>query len=84
MEALRANQPPQIGDILMQQSAALTTLVAHLANQDGIGDLGGSSSSSSAISLNGSAKRDKSLQDLASRKGISFSRWLKTLTGDIG
>ena len=40
MEALRANQPPQIGDILMQQSAALTTLVAHLANQDGIGDLG--------------------------------------------
>jgi hypothetical protein len=51
MEALRANQPPQIGDILMQQSAALTTLVAHLANQDGIGDLGGSSSSSSAISL---------------------------------
>ena len=68
MDQLRENRPPQVADILAQQSQALTSLVAHLANQDGFGDLGGASSSSSGISLKGSAKREKLLQDLASRK----------------
>lgn len=69
MEELQKSKPPQVADILMQQSSALTALVAHLASQDGFGDLGGSASSSSGISLKGSAKRDKLLQDLALRKG---------------
>eukprot|EP00435_Cladocopium_sp_Y103_P071865 s47_g38.t1 len=54
---------------LFQQQKALTTLVAHLASQDGLQDLTAGSSSSSAISLKGSAKRERLMADLASRKG---------------
>ena len=54
--------------ILLQQSQALTALVAHMASQEGSLDLGGTSSSSS-LTLKGSAKRDKLLSDLASRRG---------------
>ncbi|CAK9024640.1 unnamed protein product [Durusdinium trenchii] len=50
---------------------ALSTLVAHLVNQDGLADFPGTGSSS-AISLKGSAKRDKLMMDLAMRKGDFF------------
>eukprot|EP00435_Cladocopium_sp_Y103_P051633 s1074_g16.t1 len=66
-----AQQQPQemsLSQLLFQQSQALTTLVGHIANQDGL-DFGGGSSSGSAISLRGSSKREKLLSDLAQRKG---------------
>lgn len=54
--------------LLLQQSQALTALVAHLSSQDGLGDLGGAGSGT-AISLKGSARREKLLNDLAARRG---------------
>ena len=62
---------PQVSDpvaqSLMIQQRALTSLVAHLTS-DGLHDLG-TSSSSSALSLKGSAKREKLLADLSARRG---------------
>ena len=60
----------QVTDILAQQSLALTNLVAHLASQDGYPDLG--TSTSSSLSMRGTVKREKLMNDLASRKGDFF------------
>lgn len=57
-----------VQQMLLQQSQALTTLVAHLASQDGFHDLAGTGSGTS-LSMKGSARREKLLNDLASRKG---------------
>ncbi|CAK9057581.1 unnamed protein product, partial [Durusdinium trenchii] len=65
------NQPMDVTSAIFQQSQALSTLVAHLVNQDGLADFAGTGSSS-AISLKGSAKRDKLMMDLAMRKGDFF------------
>eukprot|EP00435_Cladocopium_sp_Y103_P040350 s366_g11.t1 len=69
LEQLQSSQPPQMSEVLLQQSQALTTLMAHLTSQDGLMDLRASSSSTTALSLGGSAGRDRLLQELASRKG---------------
>ena len=69
LEQVAAAQAPQMSDVLLQQSQALTTLMAHMVSQDGLGDFGASSSSTTALSLKGSAKRDRLQQDLAGRKG---------------
>ena len=58
---------PIVQSLFIQQKA-LTSLVAHLT-QDGLADLGGSGASSSSLSLKGSAKREKLMADLSSRKG---------------
>ena len=69
MDQVMAAQAPQMSDVLLQQSQALTTLMAHMVSQDGLGDFGASSSSTTSLSLKGSAKRDRLQQDLANRKG---------------
>lgn len=56
---------------LSQQSAALTSLVAHLASGDALGDLQGSGSSSS-VSTKGVARREKMQQELAGRTSQFF------------
>eukprot|EP00435_Cladocopium_sp_Y103_P034036 s1336_g8.t1 len=56
-----------IAQSLFVQQRALTSLVAHLT-QDGLHDLGGASSSTT-LSLKGSAKRERLLQELAQRRG---------------
>ena len=63
-------QPEALSAALFQQSQALTTLVAHLAGQDGMEF--GTTATSSALSLKGSLKRDKLLRDLAERRGNFF------------
>ncbi len=52
---------------LIQQSQAMTALVAHLINQDSLGDL--ASSSSSTLSTRGTSKREKLQSELANRSG---------------
>ena len=69
LEQVAAAQAPQMSDVFLQQSQALTTLMAHMVSQDGLGDFGASSSSTTSLSLKGSAKRDRLQQDLAGRKG---------------
>ena len=56
---------------ISQQSAALTSLVAHLASGDGFADLAGSSSTSS-VSTKGVMKREKMQQELANRSSQFF------------
>ena len=56
---------------ISQQSAALTSLVAHLASGDMLSDLPGSSSTSS-VSTKGVMKREKMQQDLANRSSQFF------------
>eukprot|EP00435_Cladocopium_sp_Y103_P034629 s2642_g9.t1 len=65
-EELQFPGDPITQSLLVQQKA-LTTLVAHLT-QDGLQDFGGATSSSS-LSLKGSAKREKLLAEFATRKG---------------
>ena len=60
--------PFDVTAAIFQQSQALSTLVSHLVNQDGLMEFG-AGSSSSAISLKGSAKREKLLADLTARRG---------------
>ena len=52
---------------LIQQSQAVTALVAHLIGQDSLADL--SSGSSSSLSTKGTAKREKLQAELAGRSG---------------
>ena len=52
---------------LIQQSQAMTALVAHLINQDSFMDL--SSGSSSSLSTKGTAKRERLQLELANRSG---------------
>ena len=54
-----------------QQSMALTSLVAHLASGDALGDLQGSSSSTS-VSAKGVMRREKMQQELAGRTNQFF------------
>ena len=61
---------PQVTEILAQQSLALTSLVAHLASQDGYPDL--ATSTSSSLSMRGTLKREKLMNDLAARRGDFF------------
>ena len=56
---------------ISQQSAALTSLVAHLASGDAISDLQAGSSSTS-VSTKGVVKRERMQQELASRKSQFF------------
>ena len=70
-EELIPENSAQVSQMLVQQAKALNSLVAHLA-QDGLPDLGGSSSSSTSISLKGSARRERLLADLAARRGDFF------------
>ncbi|CAK8990023.1 unnamed protein product [Durusdinium trenchii] len=63
-------QPEALSAALFQHSQALTTLVAHLAGQDGMEF--GATATGSALSLKGSLKRDKLLRDLAERRGNFF------------
>ena len=67
------NPTRQCGEKSLQvQQQALTALVAHLTNQDGLGDLGLGSSSSTSLSLKGSARREKLMTELAARRGNFF------------
>jgi len=74
-DGYQAAQPAPPGDLaggvatqaLIQQSQAMTALVAHLIGQESFVDL--SSGSSSSLSTKGTAKREKLQQELASRSG---------------
>lgn len=57
-----------VQQLLLQQSQALTALVAHISSQDGLQDLG-APGMATAISLKGSGKRERVLNNLATRKG---------------
>ena len=57
--------------VISQQSAALTSLMAHLASGDALGDFQGSSSSSS-VSTKGAMRRKKMQQELAGRTSQFF------------
>ena len=60
-----------IGQAMVQQSQALTSLVAHMIGQEGVSDWGGSGAAGS-LSTRGSMKREKLLDDLAHRNGHFF------------
>ena len=68
---LRAKDTSSVVAAISQQSAALTTLVAHLASGDALLDLQGSSTSSS-VSTKGVARRERMQQDLANRSSQYF------------
>ena len=68
LQAAQTGQPDLIPQLLLQQSQALTALVSQLSNQDMLGEIGPSSSSTS-ISMKGSARRERLLNELAQRKG---------------
>lgn len=59
--------PGEATQALIQQSQAMTALVAHLIGQDSFVDL--SSGSSSSLSTKGTAKREKLQAELANRSG---------------
>ena len=68
---LKSMAPPVQADIpnaLLQQSQAISALVAHLIGQDSLTDLA-SSGGSSSLSTKGTAKREKLQSDLANRSG---------------
>ena len=66
------NQPGWV-NVLAQQGAALTALVAHLASGDALTDLqAGSSSSGLSVSTKGVARRERLQADLASRSSQYF------------
>ena len=62
---------PAVIAAISQQSAALTSLVAHLTSGDALTDLQGSTSSSS-VSTKGVARRERMQQDLAGRTSQYF------------
>ena len=64
-------QPDTTAAVLSQQSAALTALVSHLIGQDGMLDLGTSTSASSS-STKGTLRRERLQQELAGRKSTFF------------
>lgn len=67
------NGQPGWVNILTQQGAALTALVAHLASGDALTDLQASSSSSGlSVSTKGVARRERLQGDLASRSSQFF------------
>lgn len=67
------NGEPGWVNILTQQGAALTALVAHLASGDALTDLQASSSSSGlSVSTKGVARRERLQGDLASRSSQFF------------
>lgn len=78
---LQGSLQPGSGDhmasVLVQQSAALSQLVAHLAGGDPMVDLAGSSSSS-GLSLNtkGAARRERMQSELANRTSNYFQQVL--------
>ena len=57
---------------LMQQSAALTSLVAHLTTGDAMADLSSSSMSGQSLSTKGVARREKMQQELSSGTSSFF------------
>ena len=63
--------PQNLGQAMIQQSQALTSLVAHMIGQDGMTDLGAASSSTS-LSTKGSLKRERLQQELSARNGQFF------------
>ena len=68
---LKSLAPPVQTDVpnaLLQQSQAISALVAHLIGQDSLTDLA-SSGGSSSLSTKGTAKREKLQSDLANRSG---------------
>ncbi|CAK9109555.1 unnamed protein product [Durusdinium trenchii] len=80
-------QPEALSAALFQQSQALTTLVAHLAGQDGMEF--GSTGTSSALSLKGSLKRDKPSepvpQEISALGGRAlFSKYMERSGGYSG
>ena len=62
---------PDMTAAIMQQSQAMTALVAHLVNQDSLSDLT-AGSSSQALSMRGASKRERLQQQLAERGGDFF------------
>ena len=70
-EMAHVDQSPMAA-ALMQQSAALTSLVAHLTTGDPLSDLNASSSSGSSLSTKGVARRERLQQELASGSSNFF------------
>jgi len=56
---------PDVSHVLLQQSHAITTLVAHLTQGDPLTELGASSSSSQGLHTKGVARRERMQQELA-------------------
>jgi len=58
-------QPDPMSRALLQQSAALSTLVAHLTTGDALTDLSAASSSGASLSTKGVARRERLQQELS-------------------
>lgn len=74
-EALENMELPEhspVSKALLQQSAAITSLVAHLATNDPISDLQGGASSGLSLSTKGAARRERMQQELASGSSSFF------------
>ena len=64
--------PDQMTHAIMQQSAALTSLVAHLTTGDAMADLSTPSGQGQSLSTKGVARREKMQQDLSSGNSNYF------------
>lgn len=58
-------QPDPMSRVLLQQSAALSTLVAHLTTGDALTDLSAATSSGAGLSTKGVARRERLQQELS-------------------
>ena len=61
-----------VSQALMQQSQAITTLVAHLAAGDPLSELSGGASSSQGLHSKGAARRERMQQELANGNSTFF------------
>ena len=72
LENMELPEQSQVSKALLQQSAAITSLVAHLATNDPISDLQGGASSGLSLSTKGAARRERMQQELASGSSSFF------------
>ena len=69
---LNAESPQGFSQALMQQSQAITSLVAHLTSGDALTELGSSASSSHGLHTKGVMRREKMQQELANGSSNFF------------
>ena len=72
LELIEGSEQSPVARALMQQTSAITTLVAHLASGDPIADFSAGSSSSQTLNTQGVARREKMQQELASGQSNFF------------
>ena len=72
LEDMQPTEGHSVSKAIMMQSAALTSLVAHLTSGDPLSELTASTSSGSSLSTRGVARREKLQQELASGSSNFF------------